>query len=62
VSEKTWHDFTPQEQYEMFLNGLAGIQDDAAINGYSQEGISLLREALEDFQSEFRTRFPGAAQ
>lgn len=41
----------------MFLNALAGIEDDAGINGYSQDGSALLREALEEFRSEFRIRY-----
>ncbi len=57
MNEKSFHDHTPEEQYAMFLNALAGIEDDAGINNYSQDGIALLREALEEFRSEFRIRF-----
>jgi hypothetical protein len=48
---------TPEANYALFLNALAGIEDDAEIEDYSQEGMRLLLEALEKFRSEYRTRY-----
>ena len=53
---ESYFDRTPEENYASFLNALAGIEDDAGIEGYSQEGIRFLRKALEEFQSEYRSR------
>jgi hypothetical protein len=46
-----------QQNYSLFLKGLDGVQDDAGIECYSQDGIRLLREALEAFLAEYRDRF-----
>ena len=40
----------------MFCNALAGLEDDAAIEGYSEEGRELLRQALKVFDQECRER------
>ena len=56
VAEKSYFDSTPQENYALFLNALAGLEDDAGIECYSQEGIRLLREALQEFRSDYRIR------
>ncbi|WP_440141677.1 hypothetical protein [Bosea sp. (in: a-proteobacteria)] len=56
VAKQSYFDRTPEENYALFLNALAGIEDDAGMEGYSQEGIRLLREALEEFRSEYRVR------
>jgi hypothetical protein len=53
----SYFDRTPEENYTLFLNALAGIEDDAGIENYSQEGIRLLQEALAEFRSEYRTRY-----
>jgi len=56
MTEESYFDRTPKENYASFLNALAGIEDDAEIEGYSQEGIRFLREALEEFRSEYGSR------
>lgn len=56
MTEESYFDHTPEENYASFLNALVGIEDDAGIEGYSQEGIRFLREALEEFRSEYRSR------
>jgi hypothetical protein len=53
----SYFDRTPEENYTQFLNALAGIEDDAGIENYSQEGIRLLQEALAEFRPEYRTRY-----
>jgi hypothetical protein len=37
------------DYYAMFLNGLAGLIDDAEMSGYDPDGIAHLREANEFF-------------
>lgn len=59
MTDASYFDRTPAENYASFLNALAGIEDDAGIEGYSQEGIRLLQEALEEFRSEYRVRHGG---
>ena len=44
------------DYYVGFLNGLAGLIDDAEMCGYDADGIAQLREASEFFWSEYRTR------
>ncbi len=56
MTEEPYFDRTPEENYAAFLNALAGIEDDAGIELYSQEGIRFLRKALEEFRSEYRSR------
>lgn len=56
MTDESYFDHTPEENYATFLNALAGIEDDAGIEGYSREGIRLLREALREFRAEFRVR------
>lgn len=51
-----YYDMTPEEVYAGFLNTLAGLEDDAAIEGYSRAGVDQLRNALVTFQAEYRTR------
>ncbi len=48
---------TAEENYALFLNALDGLEDDAGIENYSLEGLRLLREALAEFRSEYRTRY-----
>jgi len=57
MTVESYFDRTHEENYTLFLNALAGIEDDAVIENYSQEGIRLLQEALEEFRSEYRTRY-----
>ena len=56
MTKESFFDRTPEENYASFLNALAGIEDDAGIEGYSQDGIRLLQEAMEEFRSEYRSR------
>ena len=56
MAQESYFDRTPEQNYSLFLIALAGIEVDAGIEGYSQEGIRLLREALEEFRSEYRIR------
>ena len=56
MTKVSYFDRTPEQNYASFLNALAGIEDDAGIEGYSREGIRLLQEALEEFRSEYRSR------
>ena len=42
------------DYYMMFLNGLAGLIDDAEMCGYDADGIAQLREASEFFWSDYR--------
>lgn len=56
MTKKSYFDHTPKKNYASFLNALAGIEDDAGIESYSQEGIRSLREALEEFRSKYRSR------
>ena len=57
MNEGSRLDRIEQQNYSLFLKGLAGVQDNAGIECYSQDGIRLLREALEDFLAEYRDRF-----
>jgi hypothetical protein len=60
VSDESYFDRTDEENYVLFLNTLAGIEDDAGIEKYSREGISHLRAALAVFRAEFAERLkPG---
>jgi len=46
----------PVDYYATFLNGLAGLIDDAQMSGWDEDGIIHLREAEEYFQSDYRIR------
>jgi hypothetical protein len=59
MTKDSYFDRAPEENYACFLNALAGIEDDAEIEGYSQDGIRFLREALREFRSEYRSRHSG---
>lgn len=59
MPDESYFDRDPQENYALFLNALAGIEDDATIEGYSQSGIQFLRDALREFRAEFQTRHGG---
>ncbi|MET3828264.1 hypothetical protein ABIC16_004019 [Sphingomonas sp. PvP055] len=56
MAEKSYFDSTPQENYALFLNALAGLEDDAGAESYSREGIHFLRRALHEFCSDYRVR------
>ena len=56
LTEQSYLDHEPKENYALFLNASAGLEDDAGIECYSQQGIRLLREALEEFRSDYRVR------
>ena len=56
ADKRSWHDMEPEEQYALFLNALAGIADDAGINGYSREGTDYLARALQTFRAEYYER------
>lgn len=44
------------DYYEIFLNGLSGLIDDAEISGWDEDGITHLREADGYFRSDYRIR------
>ena len=50
---------TPADYYGNFMTALMGLEDDAALSGYSQAGRKLLQEAIDIFGAEFRERHPG---
>jgi len=50
---------TPADFYGYFMTALMGIEDDAALSGYSLAGQELLREAIKIFGAEFDERHPG---
>lgn len=56
VSRESYFDRTEEENYACFLNAVAGLEDDAGIEGYSKKGREHLRAALAAFQSEFAER------
>ncbi len=56
MAKRTYSDYSAAEHYAMFCNALAGLEDDAAIEGYSEEGRELLRRALKVFHQECRER------
>ncbi|WP_395624273.1 hypothetical protein [Sphingomonas daechungensis] len=56
---RSYFDMTPREVYATFLNALAGLEDDAGIEGFSREGLDQLRAALKTFEAEFRERHGG---
>jgi hypothetical protein len=49
-------DMTPKEVYATFLSALAGLEDDAGVEGFSREGLQQLRAALKTFEAEFFER------
>lgn len=57
MKAESYFDRTPEENYALFLNALAGLEDDAGIENYTQKGVRLLQEALEEFRSEYRSRY-----
>lgn len=59
--DRSYHDMTAEELYAGFLNALAGLEDDASIEGYSREGLDQLRAALTTFQEEFSGRYGSGA-
>ena len=46
----------PVDYYEIFLNGLVGLIDDAEMSGWDEDGIIHLREAEQYFRSDYRIR------
>jgi hypothetical protein len=53
---RSYSDMTPEEVYARFLKALSGLEDDAGIEGYSQEGLDHLRAAQSAFQKKFSAR------
>lgn len=53
---RSYFDMSPEDVYATFLNALAGLDDDASIEGYSREGLDHLSAALRCFRAEFKTR------
>ncbi|NMN89026.1 MULTISPECIES: hypothetical protein [unclassified Novosphingobium] len=47
---------TPADCYGYFMTALMGLEDDAALSGYSAAGQELLREAIRIFGAEFDDR------
>jgi len=58
MTDGSYYDRTEEENYALFINALAGMEDGAGIENYSREGIRLLGEALKAFQADFRSRYP----
>ena len=56
---RSYFDMTPEEVYATFLNALAGLQDDAEIEGFSRQGVDQLHAALKIYRAEFRERHAG---
>ena len=56
MTVESYFDRDPEENYADFLNALAGIEDDASVEGYSPDGIQFLRDALREFRAEFKVR------
>jgi hypothetical protein len=54
--ERSYFDMTPEEVYGTFLSALAGLEDDASIEGFSPEGLEHLRAALSAFHREYLER------
>ena len=51
--------YSEADYYGQFMTALMGLEDDAALAGYSEEGIDQLRKAIGSFMVEFRERHPG---
>ena len=49
---------TDEQYYGYFMSALMGLEDDATLSGYSEEGIGYLRLAIDAFEEESRQRFP----
>ena len=47
AEDRTYFDMTAEEVYGTFLSALAGLEDDAGIEGFSREGVEHLRAALQ---------------
>ena len=54
--KRSYSDMTPKEVYGTFLSALAGLEDDATIEGFSAEGLQNLRAALKLFEKEYLVR------
>lgn len=57
MSDKT-PSHTDEQYYGYFMSALMGLEDSATLSGYSEEGTSYLRLAIEAFMEEARQRFP----
>ena len=44
-----------RDDYRGFCNGLSGMIEDAQMGGYDSDGVALLQEASEYFESHWRT-------
>ena len=51
---------TDEAYYGFFMSALVGLEDDATLSGYSEEGTSYLRLAIDAFTEEARQRFPNS--
>ena len=53
---RSYFDMAPEEVYAKFLNGLAGLEDDASTEGFSREGLGHLHATLMALRAEFKLR------
>lgn len=44
------------DYYASFINAVAGLIDDAELEGWDPDGLAHLREAQEAFRSDYRIR------
>ncbi len=56
--QRSYFEMTPEEVYATFLNALAGLEDDASVEGFSREGLEHLRSALKAFRKDYFERHP----
>jgi hypothetical protein len=49
---------TDEAYYGFFMTALMGLEDTATSSGYSEEGTSYLRLAIDAFMDEARQQFP----
>jgi len=59
--KRSYLDMTPDEVYGTFLSALAGLEDDARIEGFSPDGLQHLLAALRAFEQEYKERHGGKA-
>ena len=56
--KQSYFDMSRKDVYGTFLNALAGLEDDASIEGFSPEGLAHLRSALIAFRKDYVGRHP----